>query len=293
MIPATSQIGISITTKDRWEDLEVTLTNLKSEGLDSLETIVVDDGSTVPLPSHFATQFPWIKFIRFDVSSGYVAQRNRIAGLLSTPLILQLDDDSFPIAGNLVTATEWLIGRNDVCALAMRVLIGDAPLVDKKTEPPFPVRSFIGCSALIKRELFLAMGGYEECLQFYMEELEFCTKAMALGQETYAYPAIVVRHRVAPGGRNWGYRTRQYARNYVLVCLWYYPFPTSFLRAIRFSPLEILRNSQFRTYWKEALTGSWLGMACYFSRSLKKKRLTPEQFQAWDTLRTVGDGSRI
>jgi GT2 family glycosyltransferase len=294
MIPATSQIGIGITTKDRWDDLESTLKILQAEGLDSLETIVIDDGSVTALPSPFKGQFPWVTFMRFESSQGLITQRNRLAQLLSTPLILQLDDDSFPVAGSLAAAASWLMERPGVCALALRMINRDAPLpADFATKPPFAVRSFVGCCVLVKREPFLALGGYEERLEFNLEELEFCTKALQQGQETYAYPAVVIRHRFAPVGRNVGRRTRQYARNYVLICLWYYPFPISHLRAIRYGPVGIVKNAQFREYWKDALIGWLQGMLCYFSWPQEKKRLSLKQFHDWENLHSVGDGSAV
>ena len=39
---STGQIGIGITTKDRWSDLETTLTALSDTGLSALETIVIE-----------------------------------------------------------------------------------------------------------------------------------------------------------------------------------------------------------------------------------------------------------
>ena len=44
------QLGIGITTKDRWDDLEATLTVLSCKGFSALETIVIDDGSLCPAP---------------------------------------------------------------------------------------------------------------------------------------------------------------------------------------------------------------------------------------------------
>jgi GT2 family glycosyltransferase len=286
MIPATSQIGISITTKDRWDDLEITLDHLRMEGLDSLETIVIDDGSDAPLPSHFAGRFSWVKFMRFDSSQGYIPRRNRIAQLLTTPLILGLDDDSFPIAGDLQAAASWLMEHPKVCALAFRVsFIGDPPPSPFATKPPFPVKSFIGCANLLKRELFLSLGGYEERLGYSAEEGEFCIKALQKGYETYAFPSVVVEHRVATTARNWGPRTRQIIRNNMLLGLWYYPFPISYLRAIRFGPVQIMKDAQRRKYWKDVLIGCVQGLLCYFSWPHEKKRLSWRQFQKLEKLR--------
>ena len=39
------QVGIGITTRDRWDDLAVTLSELSRNGYSDAETLVIDDGS--------------------------------------------------------------------------------------------------------------------------------------------------------------------------------------------------------------------------------------------------------
>ena len=46
MSPRLDALGIGITTKDRWDDLAVTLSELKMKGYEDSETIVIDDGSS-------------------------------------------------------------------------------------------------------------------------------------------------------------------------------------------------------------------------------------------------------
>ena len=90
-------IAIGITTKDRWDDLSVTLDSLRQNGLHRLETIVIDDGSTTPMPYTFRDRFDWVKFERSESSQGYIVQRNRLAQLLTAEVYLSLDDDSYPV----------------------------------------------------------------------------------------------------------------------------------------------------------------------------------------------------
>ena len=57
MSPGLDALGIGITTRDRWDDLEVTLSELRSKGYENAETIVVDDGSKQPLPPALKRHF--------------------------------------------------------------------------------------------------------------------------------------------------------------------------------------------------------------------------------------------
>ena len=82
-ISSLSNVGIGITTKDRWDDLEATLTVLTGKGFSALETIVIDDGSLCPVPPA-SRALPWVRFERSDRSYGYVVQRNRLAHILNS-----------------------------------------------------------------------------------------------------------------------------------------------------------------------------------------------------------------
>jgi GT2 family glycosyltransferase len=283
MIPASRQIGIGITTRDRWEDLASTLRQLQDEGLDAMETLVIDDGSRFALPSRFASEFPWVKFMRYETSLGIPARRNQLAQLISAPLLLSLDDDSFPVAGNLDVAATWLLEQSNACALAFTVIFPGEPVPASADVKPYPVASFYGCGHLLKRELFLTLGGYDERLGAYgAEEPEFCLKAFEQGYETQAFPAVVIRHEFTPRGRDFGFQTRQTYRNKVLVGLWYLPFPVSWLRALRVGPIEIARNADTRKVWRDVLAGSVQGAWFYLKGGHKKKRLSRAQFARWN-----------
>ena len=67
-IPAS--IGIGITTKDRWDNLAVTLEKLRHHELCGLEIIVIDDGSSEPMPTVFRQRFaPRTRRLRLPAGS--------------------------------------------------------------------------------------------------------------------------------------------------------------------------------------------------------------------------------
>jgi hypothetical protein len=113
-----SNVGIGITTKDRWDDLEATLTVLEEKGFSALETIVIDDGSSYRAPPALLERFPWVRFERSDRSYGLIVQRNRLARMLTSAYYLSLDDDSFPAAGDLGSAVQFLAEKPDTLGLA-------------------------------------------------------------------------------------------------------------------------------------------------------------------------------
>jgi GT2 family glycosyltransferase len=283
--PLSRRVGISIPTRDRWDDLAVTLDNLRQHGYSDLETIVIDDGSATPMPTGFAERFPWVRFIRSDRPEGVCAQRNRIARQLSTPLILSLDDDSYPVAGDLESACEWLEQRPKVFALCFQIIFRqEKPPEDFASRPPFPVRDFIGCAALIRRDVFLSLNGYEEGFIFMAEEPEVCLRAMQEGYEIDAYPGVIVQHNLSPVRRNRAKRTELLLRRESLVALAFYPFPQSFRRALTCVPGYFFKNPEFRPYLFPMLVGVARGLADYFSGRFPRKRLSRDQFAAWKSV---------
>jgi GT2 family glycosyltransferase len=280
-VAGLANIGIGITTKDRWEDLETTLSVLSSRGLSTLETIVVDDGSSRPAPPSLLERFPWIRFVRSDRSYGLIEQRNRLAGMMKSAYYLSLDDDSFPAAGDLGEAVQFLEGKRDTLGLAFSIVLRDEPLPNPVPSPT-PVRYYIGCAHLLKRELFLHLGGYAANWH-YGEEPEFCLRALHKGYRVYLYPGVVIRHNRSPVARNLKKTARYYIRNEALVGLCYFPFPYSILRFLNTLP-AILRNPEWNEQWLALIRGWLEAIWCSVCWRHLRHPLPLEQFRAWKKL---------
>jgi len=277
------QVGIGITTRDRWDVLAVTLSELRKKGYEDVETIVIDDGSKQPLQPALRAAFPKVRFERVDYSLGLVVQRNRLAGMLSSTYYLSLDDDSFPVAGDISAAISWLENHPSVAALALHIVQGNESIPRAQTlREPFPVRYFIGCGHLLRRKQFLELGGYLERLHYFGEEIDYCLKALLQGSSTYAYPAVVIRHNRSAVARNSTKAARYYIRNEAIVGLLYFPFPFSILRAV--NCLGILRHPKWNLHWGSLLLG-WLEafVRAIGWRSLRRP-LSIAQFRTWKKL---------
>jgi GT2 family glycosyltransferase len=256
-------LAIGITTKDRWDDLSVTLESLRQNGFHRLETIVIDDGSSKPMPYTFRDRFDWVRFERSESSLGYIAQRNRLAQLLTAELYLSLDDDSYPVpSAHLDQAAAWLMEKQDAAALTFAIHTTLDAMTSFKPDGcrPYPVRHYIGCAHLVKRRLFLHLRGYTEALGHYCEETDFALKAWKQGFKVYKYPSVVVIHRTSAIGRNAANANRLLTRNLIWVSVWRSPF-VFLLIELLFRVLRMFRLKTHRLHWKAVLRGYFEALA--------------------------------
>jgi GT2 family glycosyltransferase len=256
-------VAIGITTKDRWDDLSVTLDTLRQNGLHRLETIVIDDGSTKPMPYTFRDRFDWVRFERSESSQGYIVQRNRLAQLLTAEVYLSLDDDSYPVpSAHLDQAAAWLMEQQDAAALTfpIRTTFDEMTSCQPDGCRPYPVRHYIGCAHMVKRRLFLHLRGYTEALGHYCEETDFALKAWKHGFKVYKYPSVVVIHTQSAIGRNADNANRLLTRNLIWVSAWRSPLMFLIIELL-FRVLRMFRLKTHRLHWQAVLRGYFEALA--------------------------------
>ena len=221
----SSLVQIGIATKNRWDDLRVTLEKIRDFGLGNLRLLIYDDCSDVPCPFDPRAICPGAELTRFDCSRGYITRRNEIAAAMSAKYYLSLDDDSFPFAGSLENAVAYAESLQDNFCLGFPIY---TPLLDTHfDEPidakPYQVRSFVGCSHLLDRQRFLDLGGYREELVHQTEENEIAVRAFQQGFLCRRFPGFQITHMATNIGRSF-YRMDFYGgRNRLLWNDWYLP----------------------------------------------------------------------
>jgi GT2 family glycosyltransferase len=282
MSPTT--LGISISTRNRWADVEKTLAVIAARPeLAGCPVVVVDDGSAQPAPAALAARFPGAEFLASPRSLGASAQRTRIAGHLRTEFVLQLDDDSYPENGSVAGAVAFLGVHPGVVALALNVVLGDqaAPKISRSDEP-YAVEVFIGCGVLFRRKAFLDLGGFPSALRYYLEEDHFCARAMREGWEIYMYPSLVIRHARSSTARSTARVAYYKGRNRVLLVLWHYPFSAIPLRLATSLPgtLVLVRPRDYPA----AVAGFLVGLVDGLRMLGQRRALSPSQYHTWRVL---------
>ena len=161
------RVAVVIITRDRPDDLARTLGRLHA--LPERPTVlVVDNGSR----DGVRTGFPEVVVLRQERDLGAAG---RTAGVLAAtaPYIAFCDDDSWWEPGSLSAAADLLDAHPDVALLAARVELAGgrleptcaamarAPLTGRPGLPGPPVHGFVACGAVVRRDAYLAAGGFE------------------------------------------------------------------------------------------------------------------------------------
>jgi GT2 family glycosyltransferase len=224
MVPVT----VVIATMNRAPELRRTLA-LLSALPERPPIVVVDNASSDGTSDLVREHFPQVTLVRLSRNLG-AAARNLGAERAATGFVAFSDDDSWWEPGALTAACELLHANPGVGLVAARVLVGrhgaDDPLnellaaspLDRDGLPGPRVLGFLGCSAVVRRDAFRRVGGYNEMLGVGGEEELLAMDLTAASWDAVYAPAIVARHWPSRA-RDPAARRSTQARNRALVAL--------------------------------------------------------------------------
>ena len=255
--PAPS-LSIGITTRNRPASLVRCLSSLAPVADLVREIIVVDDSSDVdvetPLAAVAAALRQKVVFVPQPGARGYIVARNRIMRDATSEYVLLLDDDACLLQGDAIRAALAAIhGSADVAAVACAQAEADGSPWPASMQPspvsyPCYVPTFIGFAHLLRRSVFLELGGYREAFHFYGEEKDYCLRLLNAGYHVVYLPSALVAHITDPSGRSESRYLRYVIRNDCLSALYNEPLPlplaTVPLRLVRYGSMR--RNGSVR-----------------------------------------------
>jgi glycosyltransferase involved in cell wall biosynthesis len=213
--------AVVIATKNRKDDLRRAISSAVCQ-IHPVEILVLDDGSTDGTPDMVATEFPQVRLERTSASLGYVAQRNRGALLCSGEIIFSIDDDAeFSTAGVVEQTLEGFCHPR-VAAVAIPY---KEPHKSADTFQHAPdgdgiwiADTFRGTSYAVRRDVFLALGGYRGHITHQGEEMDFCIRLLNRGYVVRLGAGDIVLHHEAPR-RDWQ-RMDFYGRRNDILFAW-------------------------------------------------------------------------
>ena len=197
------------------------------------EILVLDNGSTDDTTAWVRRHHPGVRLERSDRNLGFCAGNNLLVSIAGGDAVAFLNDDTRPSPtwlGALVSAladapddvaavsgllTDWAGARLD-CARGVMTFDGHAFRVGRGRPLPsadvpragdelfFPT----GANMLVRRDAFLAAGGFDEDYFAYYEDVDLGWRLWAGGQRVVCAPDAVAAHRSGATGDRLGHAHR-------------------------------------------------------------------------------------
>lgn len=186
---SSPKCSVIIPTRNRRATLASTLNRLTRLPDSGLEIIVVDNGSTDGTPG-LAAAFASVRWIWLGTNLGCAA-RNVGAAAASAPLLLMLDDDSWPAAGVVDRAVERFRRDAGMGAVACRVRLATAPHRHDAGGVP---GVFFNCGAFLRRDALEAAGGFPADFDYYVEEYDLACRLWQRGWRIEPHGDLLVWH---------------------------------------------------------------------------------------------------
>lgn len=255
------KFAIHISTKNRVEDLTITLHKLQKVLLNNdVECVVFDDGSTDETQVMVSNNFPNITFLRNENSKGYIYCRNYMLNHSNAQYVLSLDDDATLLTNDVFDIAEQHFISNPKCALiATRIFWGkELPSNYSVSKNEFSkVSGFVGCGHIWNLSKWKLIPNYPEWFEFYGEENFASFQIFKHQLEINYLPDIFVHHRVdiksRKKGKDYQLRNRRSLRSGWYLYFLFYPFQTIPKRML-YSIFIQIRNKTLRGDFKATLS---------------------------------------
>ena len=257
----------------------------------SPEVFVFDDRSDVPVARGLSSD----SGIRVFCGTGYITGRNAMVAAASSDSVLLLDDDAALIGSEAIEEALQVLRLDPaVGAIAFAQADSDGRPWPEPMQPgpgiaPRYVPSFIGFAHLVRRDVFLRLGGYRERFEFSGEEKDFCLRLIEAGCHVVYLPQALVIHDQDRAGRDSQRYLRYVARNDCLFALLNEPLT----RVCWTLPGRFARYFSMRRAWKIRDSWGWLWLlgqlGSHAAWVLRERRpVSRRSIRTWHRLRGPG-----
>jgi GT2 family glycosyltransferase len=214
--PRSPQASVVVVAYESGPTLSDCLRALAAQTAADVEVILIDNASRDGAAAQAAQAHPQAVFVANPENRGFAAAVNQAARLARGRWLALLNPDAFPEPdwlAALLTAAEAhpkvrcfasrqlmagdpgrLDGLGDVMSAAGFAFRGGYGQADPGLAEPALVFSACGGAMMIERRLFLEMGGFDERLFCYCEDVDLGYRLQLAGLSTLLVPTAVVRH---------------------------------------------------------------------------------------------------
>jgi len=278
------KVSVIIVTRDRKDDMRVTLDAYKKQTYENKEIIVIDNESTDGTREMMAEEYPEIKYLwlpdNFDIRA-----INLGIEMSDGDIIWRTDSDSNPESDDAFEKTVKIFEENpDIHVIAtedIEVRRGMEPWdwypinVDKTNVPSdgFKSHCFPGTGAAIRRSVYDKIGGF---WGFGFEEMDFCTRAIAADFNVRYFPNIRTLHYASPNDRNSPNRWVLISKQYIRYHWRYFPFWIALGRTTQIYIFQMIQGALQRLPISALIEGAFGMLEVAFSTYRNERDVVPE-----------------
>ncbi len=200
---------------NRNDDLRNTLRHVFEQNYTNIEVIVVDNASSDGSAEMVRSEFTTVLLIELTENIG-IAGWNRGFDAAKGEFVLVLDDDSYPCKDTLGIAVQTMTQDATAGAVAFRIFNERGQQYETEHFRPGPILSFIGCGALLRKNIFQSVGVFRNQLFVYVHEEDFSIRLYNAGMRIIFVEEAVAVHCSSMIHRNINTR-RIDARKYYFI----------------------------------------------------------------------------
>ncbi len=215
MTGAAPRSSVIIPTWNGCALLKEALRSLRAQTDSDFETIVVDNGSTDGTVEMLRAEFPEVRLVPFPENRGFAVAVNAGLGVARGRYLVLFNNDAEAEPRWLEALVAVLEARPEVGSVACKMLTARDPTVvdsagaamglfaydigrGERDGAPFDAAREILCpcagAAAYRRELFDAVGTFDEAFFAWFEDVELGIRAQLSGFRCWYEPAARVRH---------------------------------------------------------------------------------------------------
>jgi GT2 family glycosyltransferase len=221
-VPA-ADVDVVILSWNRVDDTVAAINSAANQKGLRVNVLVVDQGSELQSLETLRSSVRSLDNVYVEElgqNLGVAGGRNRATAMGSSPYVVALDSDAvFADDEVLSRVVREFDARPTLGAMAFRITnyfthkndgtswdyaAGCAP------DNRFSCSRFVGAGHAIRREVFEAVGGYDDRLFFCGEELDLCYRILNRGSDIEYMPEAEILHKVSPEHRVFWKRGRYY-----------------------------------------------------------------------------------
>jgi glycosyltransferase involved in cell wall biosynthesis len=288
------QASIVIVTRNRREVAERAVASALAQQAD-VEVLVIDDASTDGTVDYLRGKFTDSR-LRVHAASerkGYIVQRNLAARMATSPVVFSIDDDAEFVDGAVVGEILRLFDHPRVGAVLIpfhNCAPGEAGQLMTVVAPDdggvYVTNTFIGTAYAVRRDVFLALGGFQELLYHWGEETEYSQRLLNAGYVVGVGTRPAIRHYPGMVAGKYSRKVNRYISRNRLLTVWF-DAPRVYLLPLWLVQHAVLARQLLRRPSELLATaeGAFMAYGSVITAFGKRKPLPRQVFKLWLRLR--------